>query len=36
MAVASVNWPEPVQVHGDRDAIQAAPEDLPVIDIRSV
>ncbi|MFM9011755.1 MAG: transposase [Planctomycetota bacterium] len=27
---------EPVQVHDDRDAIQASPEDLPVIDIRSL
>jgi len=29
-------WSEPVQVHDDRDAIQASPEDLPVIDIRSL
>jgi hypothetical protein len=25
-----------VQVHDDRDVIQAAPDDLPVIDIRSL
>ena len=25
-----------VQVHDDRDAIQASPDDLPVIDIRSL
>jgi len=30
------SWAEPVQVHDDRDAIQASPEDLPVIDIRSL
>jgi len=25
-----------VQVHDDRDAIQSSPDDLPVIDIRSI
>ena len=30
------SWAELVQVHDDRDAIQASPEDLPVIDIRSL
>ncbi|MFM7412657.1 MAG: hypothetical protein ACKO6E_05560 [Planctomycetota bacterium] len=29
-------WSELVQVHHDCDAIQASPEDLPVIDIRSL
>ena len=29
-------WHELVQAHHDRDAIQAAPDDLPVIDIRSL
>jgi hypothetical protein len=29
-------WAELVQAHDDRDAIQASPEDLPVIDIRSL
>ena len=28
------NWSELAQAHDDRDAIQASPEDLPVIDIR--
>ena len=30
------SWDELVQVHDDRDAIQASPDDLPVIDIRSL
>jgi hypothetical protein len=30
------SWAELVQVHGDRDANQASPDDLPVIDIRSL
>ena len=29
-------WHELVQAHDDRDAIQAPPDDLPVIDIRSL
>lgn len=29
-------WAELVQVHDDRDAMQAAPDELPVIDIRSL
>ena len=29
-------WDELVQVHDDRDAIHAAPADLPVIDINSL
>jgi hypothetical protein len=29
-------WAELVQAHDDRDAILASPEDLPVIDIRSL
>jgi hypothetical protein len=28
------SWAELVQVHDDRDAIQASPHDLSVIDIR--
>ena len=30
------SWTEILQVHDDRDAIQASPDDLPVIDIRSL
>jgi hypothetical protein len=30
------SWAEILQVHDDRDAIQASPEDLPVIDIRGL
>ena len=30
------SWTELVQVHDDHDAIQVAPDDLPVIDIRSL
>ena len=30
------SWAELGQVHDDRDAIQALPEDLPVIDISSL
>ena len=30
------SWAEILQVHDERDAIQASPEDLPVIDIRSL
>ena len=30
------DWAELVQVHDDRDIFQASPEDLPVIDIRSL
>jgi hypothetical protein len=29
-------WDELVQVHDDREAIQASPDDLPAIDIRSL
>ena len=29
-------WDELVQQHDDRDAIQSSPDDLPVIDIRSL
>jgi hypothetical protein len=29
-------WAELVQAHDDRDAIQASPDDLPVIDIRGL
>jgi hypothetical protein len=28
-------WPEVVQAHDDRDAVQASPDDQPVIDIHS-
>jgi hypothetical protein len=30
------SWAEILQVHDERDAIQASPEDLPAIDIRSL
>ena len=30
------DWAEPVQIHDDRNVFQAAPAELPVIDIRSV
>jgi hypothetical protein len=30
------SWAEILQVHDDRDAIQASPDDLPVIDIRGL
>jgi hypothetical protein len=30
------SWAEILQVHDDRDAIQTSPDDLPVIDIRSL
>jgi len=30
------DWVELVQAHDDRDAFQAAPDELPVIDIHSV
>jgi hypothetical protein len=33
---ASAGWHELVQAHDDRNAIQAAPDDLPAIDIRSL
>jgi hypothetical protein len=29
-------WDEFVQAHDDRDAMQASPDDLPVIDIHSL
>ena len=29
-------WAEIVQVHDDRHVIQAAPDDLPALDIRSL
>jgi hypothetical protein len=29
-------WAEILQVHDDRDAMQTSPDDLPVIDIRSL
>ena len=30
------NWGELVQVHDDRDTIQASPDELPAIDIHSL
>ena len=30
------DWNELVQMHDERDAIQASPDELPVIDIRSL
>jgi hypothetical protein len=30
------DWGELVRAHDDRDVFQASPEDLPVIDIRSL
>jgi hypothetical protein len=30
----STDWGELVQAHDDRDVFQAAPDELPVIDIR--
>ena len=32
----SFDWGELVQAHDDRDVFQAAPDELPVIDIHSV
>jgi hypothetical protein len=32
----STGWDELVQVHDDRDAIQTSPDELPVMDIRSL
>ena len=29
-----IDWGEPVQAHDERDAMQASPDELPVIDIR--
>jgi len=31
-----INFGELVQVHDDRDVVQATPDDLPVIDIHSL
>ncbi len=31
-----ITWDELVQLHDDRDATHAAPDDLPVIDIRNL